>query len=493
MARIDTLEHFLTDVADSIKNKTGSSNAIACKDFDTEIESIDGGTSTYKVPLILNGVVQSQYNYIKVTGSSDGIGTFTENYNGNGFAFGTAGLWSAYRLSFDKLPLKAGSKVVLEYKRDPVWTGYNSSYAAFKYGVTNNGVDTETDILTGTQSQTTLTTLNINIDNDCDDFFLSFVNLSDTNDYEKYGVSIYNLWVEINNSSMLLQNKGVKVTSNGYTTVLPDQGYVGLSGVTINSSVSSCPVISVGEQVVGTWTNNKPLYMKTLTGNITSGSSGEFDKTISADISESLDILFIGENSVLIGSDDVSYPVNYVTVPSNNTIYLIKTVPSTINKSVRTFSYGGVFSDSESISYSINIFYTKSSDSAVTNPTLFGGRNYSETEHIIQDDGINPIIYEKTITTTTSGYRNYYPVNKTLAHNINNVDKIWISEGSYCYSGGQSAKQMFPVQYLNYYQDLYRQHLHATVDKTNLKLYVGDWVITQGTIYHNVTLRYTKV
>lgn len=43
MARTDTLTNFLTDVADSIRNKTGKSDAIACEDFDTEIESISGG------------------------------------------------------------------------------------------------------------------------------------------------------------------------------------------------------------------------------------------------------------------------------------------------------------------------------------------------------------------------------------------------------------------------------------------------------------------
>lgn len=40
MARTDTLTHFLTDVADAIRTKTGSSAAIDADDFDTEIENI---------------------------------------------------------------------------------------------------------------------------------------------------------------------------------------------------------------------------------------------------------------------------------------------------------------------------------------------------------------------------------------------------------------------------------------------------------------------
>lgn len=43
MARTDTLTNFLTDVANSIRSKTGKSEAIDCEDFDTEIESISGG------------------------------------------------------------------------------------------------------------------------------------------------------------------------------------------------------------------------------------------------------------------------------------------------------------------------------------------------------------------------------------------------------------------------------------------------------------------
>ena len=43
MARTDTLGHFLTDVADAIRTKTGSSEEITASDFDTEIENIPSG------------------------------------------------------------------------------------------------------------------------------------------------------------------------------------------------------------------------------------------------------------------------------------------------------------------------------------------------------------------------------------------------------------------------------------------------------------------
>lgn len=43
MARIDTLNNFLTDVADSIREKKGSTEEIPAANFDTEIESIPSG------------------------------------------------------------------------------------------------------------------------------------------------------------------------------------------------------------------------------------------------------------------------------------------------------------------------------------------------------------------------------------------------------------------------------------------------------------------
>lgn len=43
MARIDTLTNFLTDVANAIRSKKGTTAKISPSDFDTEIESIEGG------------------------------------------------------------------------------------------------------------------------------------------------------------------------------------------------------------------------------------------------------------------------------------------------------------------------------------------------------------------------------------------------------------------------------------------------------------------
>lgn len=68
MARIDTLTNFLTDVADSIRAKTGSSELIQASSFDTAIDNIpSGGGSTFAEPDDVNfydydGTLLKSYN-----------------------------------------------------------------------------------------------------------------------------------------------------------------------------------------------------------------------------------------------------------------------------------------------------------------------------------------------------------------------------------------------------------------------------------------------
>ena len=47
MGRIDTLNNFLTDIADSIRTKKGTTDKIKAEDFSTEIEQLEGGEELY--------------------------------------------------------------------------------------------------------------------------------------------------------------------------------------------------------------------------------------------------------------------------------------------------------------------------------------------------------------------------------------------------------------------------------------------------------------
>jgi hypothetical protein len=72
MARTDTLDHFLTDVADSIRTKTGSSESIQASSFDTAISLIPSGTA----------VLQTKSSTINTTAST----TITPDTGYNGMS-----------------------------------------------------------------------------------------------------------------------------------------------------------------------------------------------------------------------------------------------------------------------------------------------------------------------------------------------------------------------------------------------------------------------
>ena len=68
MARVDTLPHFLTDVADAIREKKGTQGTIQASNFDTEIASISGGGGLDWSAIGYSGTPQNittDYNYSK--------------------------------------------------------------------------------------------------------------------------------------------------------------------------------------------------------------------------------------------------------------------------------------------------------------------------------------------------------------------------------------------------------------------------------------------
>ena len=62
MARTDNLNNFLTDVADSIRKKKGTTGLIPASEFDTEIDSIEtGGGSTVTKGLRIDTIDANGY------------------------------------------------------------------------------------------------------------------------------------------------------------------------------------------------------------------------------------------------------------------------------------------------------------------------------------------------------------------------------------------------------------------------------------------------
>lgn len=66
MARTDTLPHFLTDVADAIREKKGTQETIQASDFDTEIENLPSGGGLDWSAIGYSGIpqiIQNGYDY----------------------------------------------------------------------------------------------------------------------------------------------------------------------------------------------------------------------------------------------------------------------------------------------------------------------------------------------------------------------------------------------------------------------------------------------
>lgn len=251
------------------------------------------------------------------------------------------------------------------------------------------------------------------------------------------------------------------------------------------------PIISPEEIVVGTWLDKRPLYMKTITSTQTSSSSGSIPGTdVDINVSENIDVLFLGENSYFMDTNLKSYPANYVNATSGSSaIGIIKTFVSPANKNISFEAYNNAFPVNDTISCVFNVFYVKTGDNPLDDVSSVGWLHYSTTEHTVGELPSGDIVYEKTIQASTS-YGGYTSVDRSIAHNIANVKNIWICDGSFFYRQGSITNRS--VNFANYGTNVYRQQAQATANATDIHLFVGSWIESSGTIAHFVTIRYTK-
>ena len=85
MARTNNLTDFLSDVADAIRTKKGTSETIPAKDFDTEIENLPSGGGKYAPQYVrfgLNGITDLSYEVENLDTSN--MTTMISMFNGAG-------------------------------------------------------------------------------------------------------------------------------------------------------------------------------------------------------------------------------------------------------------------------------------------------------------------------------------------------------------------------------------------------------------------------
>ena len=253
------------------------------------------------------------------------------------------------------------------------------------------------------------------------------------------------------------------------------------------------PPFSETEIVVGTWVDNKPLYRKTVKydGTINNSTETTFRLAFSTYGISGYEIMFMGTESHVIVNDNtsLSYPANYLDTVSGSK--LIRTKPRNDNGGEIFMGFmGGIIALNTSVTVVINLYYTKTADTPVSDVSTIEGNNYSLNERAVSKMPNGDIVYERTL-------ENSYNTNTTTtvvstAHGIENIKEIWIDNGSFTYlTTATSARVWAPVNYLNHNQNKKQQSTLCRVDKTNLSYYIGQY-IGYGVWKHYTTVRYTK-
>ena len=239
MARIDNLSNFLTDVADSIRSKTGKNGLITPANYDTEIESIS--TEPNLQEKIINITrndsykVTPEYNY-------DGLSQVDINVN----------VQSSTPNLQDKTTNPTTSQQVIEAD-----TGYDGLSS-----VTINAIQTETKNVKSTTSSQTITPSSNKFINEVvvEPIVLETKNVTPSTSTQtitptsgKDGIS------QVNVSAINLQNKSVEITTNTTTNISADSGYDGLGQVSVTTNV---PSVNISDYLFDTITEN-PLPSST--------------------------------------------------------------------------------------------------------------------------------------------------------------------------------------------------------------------------------------
>lgn len=235
------------------------------------------------------------------------------------------------------------------------------------------------------------------------------------------------------------------------------------------------PIIySLEEREVGVWTDGKPLYEKTIiNSNPTYTKIGNIYEVMT-DVSFS-DV------------DEIGHLIPMALTSTSSRTFGARTDLGVFEYCACNLSKNVIYTALSSNNYSKLIFvirYTKTTDvagSGTWTPQGVPSHHYSTNEQVVGTWIDGSTLYEKTINFGALPDS----TEKSVAHNISNVDKIWISDGfvftnsNTFYGLVHTAGSSQTMQYA----------WNTNVDRTNVTI---ETYSDRSTLLAYITVRYTK-
>lgn len=255
MARIDNLSNFLTDIADSIRSKKGTTNKLSPENFDTEIEGIEtgDGSSLVTTHFTIDDFTQISSNYtfendemictVPASGVWGGV-RLNEPQNGD------------YHLKLTNNATK-GQRIWYMYKEDDTYmyvlcigSGDGQEGIRYKLSKTTRGTS-KIDKLTFPYTPKLNDVLNINVSGSSQTITCNGYTIVTLSDCDTIGASIgdnadnavpfsvFSEFYRVSKKQIKIQTKELTITENGTQSVIPDEGYDGLEKIDIITNVPS--------------------------------------------------------------------------------------------------------------------------------------------------------------------------------------------------------------------------------------------------------------
>lgn len=264
MARTDNFNNWATDVANSIREKTGKTDKILASEFDTEIKAIetepnlqDKNMTIYEnqtlnviadegydglnevnvvievdsnnIPttrdyLIKNGVEQTDFTGGHTYTRIDASGAYTE-IQGDGYLLLAAKQWSACEWeTVNKFNFKKYHTAYVDFSF-PATPDIEKGYGAFKIYADEGGYASAENLIPNGRAGTERQTVKINIvsTEESNTFKILTGNLTNMTDYSKYGIQIYNLWFISDNDiteELTVQNEELTEQENSLQDIV---------------------------------------------------------------------------------------------------------------------------------------------------------------------------------------------------------------------------------------------------------------------------------